>query len=490
MVVEGTVPDPSATHKVGAEPRDAGMAPVTHLSILPVYDSSVTSSPQAAQIEAGFAYAAGLFEAEYSDPITVDIDVSATGSFFPGQSLGYQSCPGYSVLRNALVAGATTPDQVEAAGNLPGIDPTGGGSNTEWCAMLPEMMALGLLPADCYATSTCSSSVPTINFGSFLSWPADPATTESVAVGVAEHEISEVLGRNSDLGSELGSTVDYYPDDLFRYTAPGVRNFTAYAPGTYLSIDGGATNLVDLDTVSGEDPQDYASPPLDVFDASEPSSPVALSPTDVTNMDVLGYHRLTTTLAVAPSDPTTVAGTPVTFTASGTDSLGFGVGDVTAQTVFTIAPDGTGSTTGASCTANSCTATTPGTYLVTGSDGGATASASVTWTSVPFGIATTSLPGAASGVAYGPIPLQTAGEGTSTHPYSTSVKWKKIALPKGLKLTSAGVLSGKPSTKLAPGTYSVVVQVTETVITLDGGKKVKTPMMAEATIPLTITSAP
>ena len=60
-------------------------------------------------------------------------------------------------------------------------------------------------------------------------------------------------------------------------------------------------------------------------------------------------------------------------------------------------------------------------------------------------------------------------------------------MPNGRKLSSAGALSGTLSTKLAAGPSSVTVQVTETVITLSGAKKVKTPTMVQATIPLTIT---
>ena len=83
--------------------------------------------------------------------------------------------------------------------------------------------------------------------------------------------------------------------------------------------------------------------------------------------------------------------------------------------------------------------------------------------------------------------LQAADLGVSTSPNTTTLKWKKIALPKGVKLSSAGVLSGTPRVKLTPGPGSVTVQVTETVTTLNGKKKVKTKTTVQATISLTIT---
>jgi DNA-binding beta-propeller fold protein YncE len=104
-----------------------------------------------------------------------------------------------------------------------------------------------------------------------------------------------------------------------------------------------------------------------------------------------------------------------------------------------------------------------------------------------FAIVISSLPSATPGTAYGPVTLQAVNLGTSTSPYTTTLKWKKISLPKGLKLSMAGVLSGKPSSRLAAGPSSVTVQVTETVTTLNGRRKVKTPTTVEATIPLTIT---
>jgi hypothetical protein len=137
-----------------------------------------------------------------------------------------------------------------------------------------------------------------------------------------------------------------------------------------------------------------------------------------------------------------------------------------------------------------------GAALVGGGGGGAsypapatqwdsTASPSVTITTpaTAFFIPTSPLTAAIPGTAYAPVPLQVANEGTSTSPYSTTLKWKKINLPKGMKLSSAGVLSGRPNSKLA-APISVEVQVTETVTTLNNeSKPVKTKTTVQATIP-------
>jgi Glycine rich protein len=115
-----------------------------------------------------------------------------------------------------------------------------------------------------------------------------------------------------------------------------------------------------------------------------------------------------------------------------------------------------------------------------------TATPSVTVVTSPFFISTTSLPTATPGAAYGPVTLQAANVDLSASPYVTTLKWKKISLTKGLKLSSTGVLSGSPNDKLAAGPSSITVQVTEKVTTLNDNKKVKTKTTAQSTIPLTI----
>ncbi len=96
------------------------------------------------------------------------------------------------------------------------------------------------------------------------------------------------------------------------------------------------------------------------------------------------------------------------------------------------------------------------------------------------------LASAIRGTPYVPVTLQATNIATSTSPYVTTLKWKKVSLPKGLKLSSAGVLSGTPSAKLPAGPNSVTVQVTEKVTTVSGKKKVKNETTVQATIPLTI----
>ena len=103
-----------------------------------------------------------------------------------------------------------------------------------------------------------------------------------------------------------------------------------------------------------------------------------------------------------------------------------------------------------------------------------------------FSISTAILPPATPGAAYGPVTLHAAPAGVSTAPYTTTLKWKKLFLPKGLKLSSAGVLSGTPNSKLTAGQTAIVVQATETVITLNGTKKVKTKTPVQRTIPLSL----
>jgi len=356
----------------------------THLKIVPTFESTVTSSSHKAQIESAFNYAIGQYEAEYSDPITVDVKVAYSGTGLGNTNQSVSCYTSYATVERALKASETMPDQITSAQDVPASDPTGA---SKWCTSMAEAMVIGLLPANCFSTSTCSPYVPTITFGvqPYTFNPSDRNVAGNYDfIGVAQHELSEVLGRIPG----LHQSTFYVPNDLFRYTAPGTRNLTAYAPGD-LSINAGTTGLALFNTDSGGDPQDYASPlPPDSFDAfASQGVTEPLTTAGITNVDVLGYHRIAKTLTVTPSSSTTPSGTAVSLTANGSDSLGFDIGNVTPETTFTIAPDGSGSSVGAACTGASCSATVPGLYKVTGTHGTATGSTTVT-VSVPYAYVT------------------------------------------------------------------------------------------------------
>jgi hypothetical protein len=97
-------------------------------------------------------------------------------------------------------------------------------------------------------------------------------------------------------------------------------------------------------------------------------------------------------------------------------------------------------------------------------------------------ITTARLPAATPGTPYRPVALRAANLAKSSSPYATTLTWKRVVLPKGLKLSRSGVLSGTPTAASPPPT-SVTVQVTETVTTVAGTQKVGTKTTARATIP-------
>jgi hypothetical protein len=78
-------------------------------------------------------------------------------------------------------------------------------------------------------------------------------------------------------------------------------------------------------------------------------------------------------------------------------------------------------------------------------------------TFVPFYIETSSLPNAKPGSTYGPVTLKAKG---ATKPYTWTVA--SGTLPKGLKLSTSGVLSGKANKKLTSGTDSFTLEATST----------------------------
>jgi hypothetical protein len=113
-------------------------------------------------------------------------------------------------------------------------------------------------------------------------------------IGIAAHEISEVMGRIGLEGSSLGTYNDVYSLlDLYRYEGPNVRDLTS-SSGYFSLVDGadGATNLNTFnDGTNGGDSGDWASSVLnDAYDAfGTPGVMTHVSPTDLLEVASLGY---------------------------------------------------------------------------------------------------------------------------------------------------------------------------------------------------------
>lgn len=190
----------------------------------------------------------------------------------------------YATLRNALAAHATSADAQAAVASLPATDPSGG---IGWALPVAYARMLGI---SSYAPAT--DDTVTLNTSYGWSYGQD-------VVAAIEHELTEggmgrigALGKNTDnAGHVLWSTMD-----LFRYSAPGVRDYTdgVDRQTTYFSVDGNQLLLPFHNQYTGPssinhggDTADYSV--LDMFGTGSPGTALTLSSTDITNMNVLGW---------------------------------------------------------------------------------------------------------------------------------------------------------------------------------------------------------
>ena len=270
--------------------------PARALIIIPTFDSTITSDPNAASIEATINCCIAEYEAAILDPGTVDITFKEMSSGL-GQSQSSEVNFSYQSFRTALASHATSTEDNQALSNVPNTanNPVNG-SNGGVTMTVPLANALGLYPSSLGGTISLNTSSCNINP------ETDNNASDYSLFAVACHEIDEVLGTGgtgttlSGTNGTPAPTSDIGPEDLFRYSFPSgvaTRSFnTTSSTVCYFSIDGTAsTELAQFNQNAAGDYADFFTGPTPFIQDAFGSPGAHLSMAVEWNiLDVVGYH--------------------------------------------------------------------------------------------------------------------------------------------------------------------------------------------------------
>jgi hypothetical protein len=280
----------------------------TGLTIHATFDSSITSNPNAAAIEAMINRAISFHESMFSDPIMIQIRFRyattapdgtplSAGTISQSDFVVYEMP--WNVFVNALRADAKTSNDNLANASLPGtalspsINPSSANGRAVTLDTPPAMFANGTVgnggPYD--GIVTLNSAVP-------YQFTRPVSASNFDAQRSTEHEIDEVIGFGSH-----ASVSNLRPQDLFSWSSAGHRNVSS--TGTrYFSINGGSTDIVNFnqrpdgdlgDWLSASCPQEHPYV-QNAFGCTGQSSDIAATSPEGINLDVIGYDLNRVTL--------------------------------------------------------------------------------------------------------------------------------------------------------------------------------------------------
>ena len=298
LLAQDTAPRPRQfvhTH-IPVGPNGGPSAPVRSraggLIINPIFSSSITSNARAADIMTTINAAIAVYQATYSNPITVTIQFNNVNTGLGASSTFTGTFP-YTDYRAALIAKATTADDMTALGQVPNQtnNPVNNDPNMTIATALAR--ALGLTGGQENPPQGQPDSSIDLNISLMNILATDNNSQKYSLAATVEHEIDEALGMGSQLDS--GTTGGIYPEDLFRFDGSGSRSFTTSKTATsFFSIDG-TTKLAQFNQDSSGDFGDWFSVNggqiPQVQDAFGSPGDHEVLGVELTVLDVIGYTR-------------------------------------------------------------------------------------------------------------------------------------------------------------------------------------------------------
>lgn len=282
------------------------------LQINLVWDASVKSSANWSAVESAVVQAAKVYTSAFSNHAVLNIAVgygevagSALGAGALGESESNGYITSYATVVNALASrdsslvqsGQMARDALSALQGLHG---------ESFFVTSAQAKVMGLATP----TSSGIDGYIGLNTSSQMFFPAAGGTLRASqydAVGVAAHEISEVMGRIGMEGASLGSHADIYtPLDIFRYSGAHAPDLNPSA-GYFSTNDGLSVLNAYNNPANHGDAADWASSSanrINAFDAfSNPGVIDQLAPADLLELAVLGFqpnagHILSATVTV------------------------------------------------------------------------------------------------------------------------------------------------------------------------------------------------
>jgi hypothetical protein len=255
--------------------------------INPSFDATISNDANATAIMAAINSAIGAYQGFFNDPLTVNIKFAAMTTGL-GQSSTWLAPMSYANYHAALVADAKSVSDATALAHLPaGLNnPVNGGPNLYLSTA--NIKALG------GSATTTDGFDGTVFLNTLVTHIGSPSTTGQYdLMAVVQHEVDEVLGLGSALGSGLANI---RAEDLFRYSFSGVRSFTTAGDDAYFSIDGGVTQLARFNQSADGDRGDWWSIGAHVPQVQDafgtPDAHPLLGDPELTALDVIGYNRI------------------------------------------------------------------------------------------------------------------------------------------------------------------------------------------------------